>query len=147
MADDEELSRLFSVDEANALLPRLRDMMARLSEAHQQLLRVADDLELLERRRDRSNALQLARELRETRERLGAAVEARRSAFAAIMALGVQVKSIDPALIDFPSRRGGRVVLLCWRAGRVVLLCWRAGEPSVMHWHDIEGGFAGRQPL
>lgn len=137
MANDEAPLRLFSVDEANALLPRVRALMARLSEAHQHLLRVANDLELLERRRDRSNALQLARELRQTRERLGAAVEARREAFGAVMALGVQVKGIDPALIDFPSRRGGRVVLLCWRAG----------EPAVTYWHDAEGGFAGRQPL
>lgn len=137
MAHHEAPSRLFTVDEANALLPALRALIERLAEAQQRLLRVADELEHLERRRDRSNALQLARELRETRERLGAAVEARRAAFAEIMALGVQVKSIDPALIDFPSRR----------ENRIVLLCWRAGEPAVMHWHDPAGGFAGRQPL
>jgi hypothetical protein len=129
--------RLFTVEEANALLPRVREMMAQLGEAHGRLVRVSQELESLERRRDRGNILQLARELREARERLGAAVEARRAAFAAIAALGVQIKSLDPALIDFPSLRDGRVVLLCWRAG----------EPAVMHWHDLDSGFAGRRPL
>ena len=129
--------RLFTVEEANALLPRVRELMARLGEAHGRLVRVSQELESLERRRDRANVLQLARELRVARERLGAAVEARRAAFAAIAALGVQVKSLDPALIDFPSRH----------EGRIVLLCWRAGEPSVTHWHDLDSGFAGRRPL
>jgi hypothetical protein len=41
-------------------------------------------------------------------------------------------------LIDFP----------CLRDGRVVLLCWKADEgDSIEWWHDVEAGFAGRQPL
>ncbi len=45
----------------------------------------------------------------------------------------------DPALglIEFPARR----------AGRIVLLCWKVGEPSVGHWHEIEEGHAGRRPV
>jgi hypothetical protein len=31
--------------------------------------------------------------------------------------------------------------------GREVYLCWRLGEPDVAHWHELEGGFAGRQKL
>lgn len=50
---------------------------------------------------------------------------------------GVQVKDPRLGLLDFPARR----------AGRVVLLCWKVGEPSVGHWHEAEVGFAGRQPL
>ncbi|MCP9494916.1 MAG: DUF2203 domain-containing protein [Pyrinomonadaceae bacterium MAG19_C2-C3] len=41
-------------------------------------------------------------------------------------------------LIDFPSLRDGRVVLLCWQMGEANELLW---------WHDVEAGFAGCQPL
>ena len=52
--------------------------------------------------------------------------------------LGVQLKDYSRGLIDFPSMREGRVVLLCWKADEGNQLEW---------WHDVEAGFAGRQPL
>ena len=51
---------------------------------------------------------------------------------------GVQLKDYTRGLIDFPSMRDGRVVLLCWQLGEPELIEW---------WHDVEAGFAGRQPL
>ena len=53
-------------------------------------------------------------------------------------ALGVQLKDFNRGLIDFPSLRDGRVVLLCWQLGEGDTLEW---------WHDIDAGFAGRTPL
>lgn len=53
-------------------------------------------------------------------------------------ALGVQLKDYSRGLIDFPSMREGRVVLLCWQLGEGDEIEW---------WHDLEAGFAGRQPL
>jgi hypothetical protein len=50
---------------------------------------------------------------------------------------GVQVKDVRQGLLDFPARR----------AGRQVLLCWKVGEPSLAYWHDLETGFAGRRPV
>lgn len=51
---------------------------------------------------------------------------------------GIQMKDYSRGLIDFP----------CWRDGRVVLLCWQLGEgDEIEWWHDVEAGFAGRQPL
>ncbi len=55
-----------------------------------------------------------------------------------IDALGVQLKDYSRGLIDFPSMREGRVVLLCWQLGEGDEIEW---------WHDLESGFAGRQPL
>ena len=57
---------------------------------------------------------------------------------AELEALGVQLKDFDRGLIDFPSLRDGRVVLLCWQLGEGDELEW---------WHDLEAGFAGRTPL
>jgi hypothetical protein len=52
--------------------------------------------------------------------------------------LGVQLKDYTRGLIDFPSMRDGRVVLLCWQLGEGDEIEW---------WHEVEDGFAGRQPL
>lgn len=52
--------------------------------------------------------------------------------------MGVQLKDYTRGLIDFPSMREGRVVLLCWQLGEAERIEW---------WHEIEDGFAGRQPL
>jgi len=51
--------------------------------------------------------------------------------------LGVEIKDVDSGLVDFPSRRHGEDVLLCWRVG----------EDSVEFWHDLEAGYAGRLPI
>jgi len=49
----------------------------------------------------------------------------------------IQIKDLERGLIDFPSLRGDREVLLCWEEG----------EADIEFWHDLETGFAGRQPL
>jgi hypothetical protein len=50
---------------------------------------------------------------------------------------GVQVKSLEEGLLDFPSVRDGEDVLLCWQVG----------EDRVAFWHGLDEGFAGRKPL
>ena|SRR5579864_415270 len=50
---------------------------------------------------------------------------------------GCQVKDLDAGLLDWPSLRDGREVYLCWRTG----------EPDILYWHEIADGFAGRQLL
>jgi hypothetical protein len=49
----------------------------------------------------------------------------------------IMVRDIEQGLIDFPGRRDGREIYLCWRLG----------EEAVAFWHDTETGFPGRQPL
>jgi hypothetical protein len=53
-----------------------------------------------------------------------------------LTSLGVELKGPD-GLCDFPSLRDGREIYLCWRLG----------EPEVLHWHELNAGFSGRQPL
>lgn len=52
--------------------------------------------------------------------------------------MGVQLKDYTRGLIDFPTMREGRVVLLCWQLGEAERIEW---------WHEVEDGFAGRKPL
>ena len=54
-----------------------------------------------------------------------------------IDSIGVQVKDLEKGLLDFP----------CRLDEDIVLLCWRMGEPAIEHWHTLESGFQGRQPL
>ena len=49
----------------------------------------------------------------------------------------IEVKDLASGLIDFPALRDGTVVYLCWKHG----------EGSIQFWHEIEAGFAGRQPI
>ena len=51
--------------------------------------------------------------------------------------LGVQIKDVDLGLLDFPARR----------EGDDVLLCWHVGEERVAFWHGLEEGYAGRKPI
>ena len=54
-----------------------------------------------------------------------------------IRELGVILKDLDTGLLDFPHER----------EGRVVFLCWHPPEERVAFWHEIEAGYAGRQPI
>jgi hypothetical protein len=54
-----------------------------------------------------------------------------------IQAEGVLVKDLDRGLLDFPSRR----------EGEDILLCWHVGEEEIRFWHGVDEGFAGRKPL
>lgn len=49
----------------------------------------------------------------------------------------IMVKDLERGLLDFPS------IL----AGREVFLCWERGEQDVEHWHELDSGYAGREPI
>jgi hypothetical protein len=130
-------ARLFTLEEARALLPELRRLLAQHAGARASAEEVVLLLREMEARRTRANTLELARPLRERREQLGEQIERLQTIEQAILAIGVEVKRLKPALIDFPSIRDGRVVYLCWRED----------EETITHWHDLDAGYAGRTPL
>lgn len=51
--------------------------------------------------------------------------------------LGVEPKTLNEGLIDFPAMI----------EGRLVFLCWKYGESEIQFWHELDAGFAGRQPV
>ena len=74
-------------------------------------------------------------ELERDTQNLAAEIEA---CIREIQELGAEYKTpLDAGLVDFPAELDGRPIYLCWRLG----------EASVDHWHEIDSGFAGRQPL
>jgi hypothetical protein len=54
-----------------------------------------------------------------------------------VRGMGGQIKDVETGLVDFPGRRGGDDILLCWKLG----------EKQIRFWHTVEGGFASRRPI
>lgn len=60
-----------------------------------------------------------------------------RSALVRLQDAEVVLRDLDRGLVDFPALRDGHEVYLCWIEG----------EDAIGYWHDLEAGFAGREPL
>jgi hypothetical protein len=134
---------LFTVDEANglvaALVPVMEEIRRLSSEAHehQDRLQVLDVLwgeKVLEPGNPDHEELRAHRAaLAEVADRVEALVKEE------ILARDIRfpVGGLEHGLLDFPTLLDGRVVFLCWKLG----------EPRVQWWHEVHGGFAGRQPV
>ncbi len=132
--------RLWTVDQANAelptlreLLPRLKSWASRLGEVHAELARLArfwgEELGARDHP-DHGLSGRLEAEWRNLAKRLDEAISSLR-------AEGIEVKQLETGLVDFYSLQDGELVLLCWRSD----------EPEVGFYHTLEAGFAGRRPL
>lgn len=119
--------RYFTPDEANVLLVELRPLLEALVEVIINAEEVAELLEATEHPNERAAISRDLEELRiATRDQLGE-----------ITTHSVQLKRIQPILLDFPAQHNGQDVLLCWREG----------EPEVAWWHPIHTGIRGRRPV
>jgi hypothetical protein len=124
--------KIFSLEEANALLPQVRPLLVSIKRGRSRLLKYNE-----------------AAKHAAAGAEMGGGGMPDGSQYVTILmdiasftseldTLGVQLKDYERGLIDFPSLREGRVVLLCWHLGDGDQIEW---------WHDVESGFAGRQPL
>lgn len=121
--------RFFSLDEANAALPRLNELLERLMQARRVIIDARPELWPVLKKSIGNGGSKKAGEMLVEFERVQAAHKA-------IEAMGVLLKDADSGLVDFPHRRPD---------GREVYLCWRYGEPEVAFWHEGDGGFGGRK--
>lgn len=130
------MPRLFTVEEAEALIPELTEILRSLQDCSRELEAVRRDLTTAARTAKGNGhvAEPAARGSRQRAEELVAEIN---RLHARILGLGCELKGIEDGLIDFPAERDGRTVYLCWRLG----------EPRIAWWHDLDTGFAGRQPL
>jgi hypothetical protein len=126
----EGFPKLFTEAEANELLPALRQDVEQILAARREILRLRPELAPVLEKAGSNGGSNYAGPVLAAFERVQAAVRR-------IQAHGVVVKDVNSGLLDFPSERGGRVVFLCWKHD----------EPTVGHWHDVDAGFAGRNPL
>jgi hypothetical protein len=124
----------WTIERANRALPLVKRIADDLVRQHAKWQELVDQFELAA---TRSTAMQPDPEAeRLAREVLRAAKEIQ-GFVGELTALGVECKSIETGLMDFPGERDGRLVYFCWKHG----------ESAVTHWHELDAGFAGRQPL
>jgi hypothetical protein len=122
--------RFFTVKEANELIPFLTERLRQISSACREL---------------KNTWAKVAPELQEVIASGGMLVDLNhfhllcrlQSLASEIGSQGCHIKDLESGLIDFPT---------LWE-GREVYLCWKKGEPEVGFWHEVDAGFAGRQPL
>jgi len=130
--------KTFTLDEAQSLLPVLESLLKRAIESKQSAETVESSLADLARRIYLSGGMKVdSASVALQRAELDSHLKRTRETIAEIDTIGVQVKDLEAGLLDFP----------CTLDGQVVLLCWRMGETSIEHWHTVESGFSGRQPL
>jgi hypothetical protein len=122
--------RLFTVEEANALLPKLQELLGDVS-THRDLMREkAPHLEHILKSAASNGGGRVGSEYGVETYSLYLAIER-------IRELGVLLKDLDMGLLDFPHERDGRVVFLCWRPP----------EERIAYWHEVQDGYRGRRPL
>ncbi len=130
--------RLFTVSEANALVPFLEGHLRRLQELQRQAQAHFEEMEKIKAVGYKPDGkLILQRDFQDTRESFDRSVAEANARIADVNRTGCQLKSVELGLVDFPS------VL----EGQEVLLCWKLGEDALRHYHTPLEGFDGRQLL
>jgi hypothetical protein len=126
--------RRFTIEQADAQVPRLEALIGRLQ---RNALRLRTERDAMAARLQGDPRLVPVQQLLAEVPELRRVVEDLDAAMGAIQALGVELKDVELGLIDFPA------VL----DGREVFLCWQFGEDRIRFWHRRSEGFAGRRPL
>lgn len=122
--------KLYTVAEANAILPQVRRLVARILQARAEVLQLQPALwPAVEAAVFNGGSQQVS-----AASRLIVIIQ---EAIRALQARNIVVRDINTGLVDFPAERNGQLVFLCWQYD----------EPRVQFWHDIDHGFAGRQPI
>jgi hypothetical protein len=130
--------KTFTLDEAQSLLPVLESLLKRAIKGRRSAQSVEAGLNGLAQRIYFSGGMRVnPASVAKQRAEMEAHLQRVRESVAEIDAIGVQVKDLESGLLDFP----------CRIDDQVVLLCWRMGEPAIEHWHTVEAGFQGRQPV
>jgi hypothetical protein len=130
--------KTFTIDEAQSLLPVLESLLKRAIDGKKAAEQVESGLSDLAKKIYASGGMKVdTAGVVKQRAEMDAHLKLVRECIAEMDAIGVQVKDIESGLLDFP----------CRLEDQVVLLCWRMGEPTIEHWHTVEAGFKGRQPV
>lgn len=131
------MQRIFTAEEANAALDEVRPLAERMI-AHRRALTQAQihQAELVTRIAGNGGDLSPG-EVRDAAEAVAREADSIAECVRLLNGLGVQIKDLDEGLIDFPARRDGEDILLCWKVG----------EPEVGYWHGLDEGFAGRKRI
>lgn len=118
--------RRFTLDEANRTMPLVKRI-------------VGDIVKIQQRGAELEIALAAAptRDQAAIQSELGRALERFQAYVKELSRVGCQLKDPKIGLIDFPGRH----------QDRDISLCWKLGEDRIGYWHEVDAGYAGRQPV
>jgi len=125
-----EPRRVFSLEEANAVVRMIRPLMAEILKIRGEIVARQPQLWPVVEKAAGNGGSRAASEAVQNFSRLDRLVRE-------ILATGAVIKDINTGLVDFPAQRDGRLVYLCWRYG----------EERIENWHEIDSGFGSRRPL
>ena len=134
--EDMNQLKMFTVEEANKLLPKLTELIHEAQKSRDQILRLEVEVDALELVADKDEN-GFSRSLNPKIDEYNRTVGGFYSLLDKIQGMGCFLKDVNLGLVDFYSLQ----------EGRVVYLCWKAGEPEIGFWHEIGRGYASRQPL
>ncbi len=123
--------KLFTVEEANDLIPELRPKLERIRSLYARIGEMRDAAQSAAAASEHGGGMEGGSGYVRALYEVGKLTTE-------IHTMGVQLKDYTRGLIDFPSRKEGRIVLLCWQLGE---------DDQVEWWHETDAGFAGRQRL
>jgi hypothetical protein len=130
MPDELEEQRIFTLREARSLIPKLRKLLSRVALEREALLDMRVEIDQAREKAEFGGGSPMGSKYLRHLIRFSSAVQE-------IQYLGVLIKDFRSGLIDFPYER----------EGRIIYLCWKPDEDEIGWWHEVESGFAGRQPL
>jgi len=126
--------KMFTIDEARALLPVITPEVESLVRTYQE---IRSEIEATAGSTGLAiDSPDLAGHL-EARGVVSRLFQQARDSIAKVHVHGCVVNGPEAGLIDFP----------CLYNNEIVFLCWKYGEATIEHWHRIPDGFAGRKPL
>jgi hypothetical protein len=128
--------RQFSLQEAESLLPRLTELLSEMRTiklVYDHYLTQASELT----EKMRGNGHSLESDLKEAQDGVQRTASEINRLAEEMNEMGCELKGLDEGLIDFRTEMGGREVYLCWKLP----------EARIEWWHELDTGFAGRQPL
>ncbi len=124
------MPRYFTLQEANETLNIIRSLMEEIQHIRRKIQGEQPDVWPAVAKSAGNGGNRALSDMVQDFERLDALIHR-------IQATDVLVKDVNQGLLDFPALRDGREVYLCWQYG----------EGEIAFWHEIEAGFAGRQPI
>lgn len=128
--DDQEHDRLFTLSEANHLIPQLNTRLTSVRQAKAVLARTKEDIRKASAQAEYGGGSTVGPLYISSLQQISANLQA-------IHEMGVLVKDLEMGLCDFPHLRDGRVVFLCWKLG----------EQEIKWWHETSTGYKDRCPL
>jgi len=127
--------RIFTLEEANAMIPMFAEWLHEIQVLKQAIVNIIESKAEMTKGNGHyhTDSVQTKHDLGTTADAVGRITEL----VTRINQTGAELKDLDLGLVDFPYQRGAKIVYLCWILG----------EKTITHWHTLDSGVGGRQPL